>query len=105
MLIQNVPIHKGPDKWLLAESLFHDDEFPDDQVHLSFMVRHQGDEFRLSVLTESIRKVSGKEGTYLIGGIADVRNAGADRAKVLEHVPVNISYSVKTRSGIANVNF
>jgi hypothetical protein len=105
MQIQNVPIHKGPDKWLLAESLFHDDEFPDDLVYTSFMVKHEGREYRLRVATVSIGKPLGEEGLYRIEGVADVITTGPNREKVLEHVPVKISYSVKDRKGIANVNF
>ena len=107
MQIENVPIvkGKGPDKWLLAEALFHDDEFPEDRIRTTFTVKRDGREFRLIVTISGIQKVAHEEGVYLIEGVGTVKTTGPNPEKVLDYVPVKLSYSVKSREGLANVNF
>lgn len=99
-------VTKGPDKWLLAESLFHDDEMPNEPVTLTFTVEYEGREHRLHVVVDGIDRVRSEPNLFRIKGTGKLRTTTRGESEpVFEHLPVQVSFSTRTRTGVANASF
>lgn len=104
MSFEQMVVSKGPDKWLLAESLFHTDEYPDEPVNPTFTAKWDTQEVILSVNVDSITKVRNEEGMYRVKGMCRMRNSQTHE-EIAEHVPIEVSFSVRTRKGFAQASF
>jgi len=105
MQIERLIISKGPDKWLLAESLFHDEDYPGEAVRPRFTTQWNGDEAHLLVAVESITRLQmSEEGCYRIKGTCKIVKP-RPHTVLLEQVPIEINYSAHNRKGFAEVQF
>jgi hypothetical protein len=107
MQIEHFPVSKGPDRWTLAESLFHAEDFPGEAPRPSFTATIDGEEARLVVTVETIsRRHCGEEvDGYRIKGICKVTKHRPRHEVLYEQVPIEISYSPYDRKGFAQISF
>lgn len=105
MQLEHFEITKGPDKWLLAESLFHDEDFPGEAPKPRFTTQWNGEEVHLLVTVEDIGRMSiCGEPCYCIKGICKIVKP-RPHTVLLEQVPIKINFSTQTRKGLAQVLF
>lgn len=96
-----IDITKGPDTWMLAESLFHDDEEPEDPIYLRFTGKAMnGEEVRISLSVDSIVRKREPKRTFHIKGIARIYRS---REEVFINLPMEVSYSTFNRRGGAQI--
>jgi hypothetical protein len=103
---ENITISKGPDAWRLAEAMFHDEEATfDGAVIVSFTgTTTDGKEWHLSVIVNTITKMRIEPGLFQIKEIARIHE-GRRNESPIEHVPVEISFSTRSRKGFARASF
>ena len=107
MQFEHLEISKGPDKWLLAESLFHDEDFPGEGLRPRFTTQWKNEEVHLLVSVESIGRLRAGdmgEGKYRIQGIGQIVKP-RPHTVLFEQIPIVINYSAHTRKGFAQVSF
>ncbi|MDE2018948.1 MAG: hypothetical protein KGJ13_01225 [Patescibacteria group bacterium] len=105
MQIERLEITKGPDRWLLAESLFHDEDYPGEAPRPRFTTQWNGKEAHLLVAVTNIGRYRAEEGgAYSIRGVCKIVQPRPHQV-LLEQVPIEINYSAHTRKGFAQVSF
>lgn len=103
MSLEQLTVSRGPDKWNLAESIFHD-TYEDAPVFVYFTVDYAGRNMSLTLNVLSIARIENENGTYRISGIGKIYDPST-KNKIAEHAPVEVSFSVRTRTGIAQIKF
>ena len=108
MQIEHLDISKGPDKWLLAESLFSEEDYPGEAPRPRFTTQWKGEEVHLLVSVENIGRLRATGefdgGKFRIKGICQIVKS-RPHTVLLEQVPIEINYSAHTRKGFAQVSF